>query len=209
MIWFICIHLIWGFYFFWGGAASSISCSFWQLAVAKPGSVPKNSTCWANRDQSSYILSNPHTDEEYKSQILPIQNVLKLPGTHWMRFATMALKWALISLRISASLSFSTSKCSRVRSMYSRNRAPMARLSRSRAPFVLHGETANRWIDVLYEHMLTCKSKSNIFFFDPMTFWALPVTDDACISQQLEDAQKLESQQVSPFTTLLVLWNNH
>lgn len=80
-----------------------------------------------------------------------------------MRFATMALKWALISLRISASLSFSTSKCSRVRSMYSRNRAPMARLSRSRAPLVLHGETANRWIDVLYEQILTCKSKTNFF----------------------------------------------
>lgn len=62
------------------------------------------------------------------------------PGTHWMRLATMALKWARMSLRISASLSFSASSSIRVISTYSRKRAPKARVSRSRAPFVLHQE---------------------------------------------------------------------
>lgn len=113
-------------------------------AVAKLRFLPKSSTCCANPDQASYILFNPQDTEEDKYHSSFFKNILTLPGTHWMRFATMALKWALISLRISASLSFSASKCIRIRSTYSRNRAPMARLSRSRAPFVLHRDMENR-----------------------------------------------------------------
>lgn len=153
---------------FFFGLLFSISFSLREIAVAKPGSMPKSSKYCANSGQAPYILSNPHTNGREKYQSLPIKNVLKLPGTHWMRFATMALKWALISLRISASLSFSTSKCTRVRSIYSRNRAPMARLSRSRAPFVLHDDAENRWINAFYQHMSACKSKSRIVFYDPM-----------------------------------------
>lgn len=62
-----------------------------------------------------------------------------LPGTHWIKLATMALKCARMSLRISTSLSFSASKSMRVKSTYSRNRAPRAKVSRSKAPFVLEG----------------------------------------------------------------------
>lgn len=54
--------------------------------------MPKSSRCCANPDQASYILLNPYIDEEDKYESLPIKNVLRLPGTHWMRFATMALK---------------------------------------------------------------------------------------------------------------------
>ncbi len=54
-----------------------------------------------------------------------------------MRFATIPLKWALISFKMSSSLSFSASKSIRVRSTYSRKRAPRARESRSNAPLVL------------------------------------------------------------------------
>lgn len=63
----------------------------------------------------------------------------RLPGTHWIKLATMALKCARMSLRISTSLSFSASKSMRVKSTYSRNRAPRAKVSRSKAPFVLEG----------------------------------------------------------------------
>lgn len=48
--------------------------------------------CSANQDQASYILLNIHTADEHKNQSLAIKNGLRLPGTHWMRFATMALK---------------------------------------------------------------------------------------------------------------------
>lgn len=60
-----------------------------------------------------------------------------VPGTHWIKLATMALKCARISLRISTSLSFSASRSMRVRSTYSKNKAPRAKVSRSKAPFVL------------------------------------------------------------------------
>lgn len=60
-----------------------------------------------------------------------------LPGTHWIKLATIALKCARISLRISTSLSFSASRSMRVRSTYSKNKAPRANVSRSKAPFVL------------------------------------------------------------------------
>jgi hypothetical protein len=49
----------------------------------------------------------------------------------------MALKCARMSLRISTSLSFSASKSMRVKSTYSKNKAPSAKVSRSKAPFVL------------------------------------------------------------------------
>lgn len=37
----------------------------------------------------------------------------------------------------------------------------------------------------------------------------IPVADDARVSQQLKDAQKLESQQVSPLAPLFVLRIKH
>lgn len=73
-----------------------------------------------------------------------VLNLFWVPGTHWIRLATMALKWARMSLRISASLSFSASSSIRVRSTYSRNKAPKARVSRSRAPLVLYDHRQNQ-----------------------------------------------------------------
>ena len=66
-----------------------------------------------------------------------LQWCIAVPGTRWIKLATMALKCARISLRISTSLSFSASKSMRVRSTYSKNKAPRAKVSRSKAPLVL------------------------------------------------------------------------
>lgn len=88
-----------------------------------------------NLDQMDWTLK--------RSVIVPDKRRSGLPGTHWMKLATIALKWARMSLRISTSLSFSASRSIRVRSTYSRKRAPRARVSRSKAPFVLQRKWGN------------------------------------------------------------------
>lgn len=62
-----------------------------------------------------------------------------------MRLAIIPLKWALMSLSTSSSFSFSASRSILVRSTYSRNKAPIARESRSRAPFVLWKRGGGSW----------------------------------------------------------------
>lgn len=125
------------------------------------------------------------------------------PGTDCMRLATMALKWARMSLRISMSLSLSASKRIRVRSTYSRKRAPRASVSRSRAPFVLRDtETGVMSCFSGCEFTMRCKEGQNLL---KKIISFSPVTDDTSICQQLKDPEELESQKISPLSPFFIL----
>lgn len=91
----------------------------------------------AHRSVGSKRKTAMRTTKDTSSVKGNLQWCIAVPGTRWIKLATMALKCARISLRISTSLSFSASKSMRVRSTYSKNKAPRAKVSRSKAPLVL------------------------------------------------------------------------
>lgn len=87
----------------------------------------------------------------------------------------MPLKWALISFRISNSLSFSASRSMRVRSTYSRKRAPRARESLSNAPLVLESEMCCLMLDLcsLTETLIWEIAELQCVYVQPTCHWWL------------------------------------